>query len=100
MRLNGTAEDEQQLNRVRDWIKSYHLDNVDVADALSAFSDMSLALIEEIMDKLVNEGVLLKVGNKSFNITRASNLEYEFDAVKDENDGYVAPGKKSFARKW
>ena len=27
-------------------------------------------------------------------------MEYEVDAVKDENDGYVAPGKKSFARKW
>ncbi|GJU54702.1 meiosis-specific protein ASY1 [Tanacetum coccineum] len=89
------AEDEQQLNRVRDWIKSYHLDDVDVADALSAFPDISLALIEEIMDKLVNEGLLLKAGNNSFNIKRARNLEYEFDAVKDENDGNCAPAKRS-----
>ncbi|GJU72051.1 mutator type transposase [Tanacetum coccineum] len=31
-----TTEDEQQLNHVREWIKSY-LDDVDVIDALSAF---------------------------------------------------------------
>nr|GEW54677.1 meiosis-specific protein ASY1 [Tanacetum cinerariifolium] len=31
------AEDKQQLNHVREWFKSYHLDDVDVTDALSAF---------------------------------------------------------------
>nr|GEV73080.1 RNA-directed DNA polymerase, eukaryota, reverse transcriptase zinc-binding domain protein [Tanacetum cinerariifolium] len=41
------AEDEQHLNRVRDWIKSYHLDDVDVVDALSAFPDISLGLLAE-----------------------------------------------------
>ncbi|GJX79615.1 hypothetical protein Tco_0327764 [Tanacetum coccineum] len=43
-----TTEDEHQLNHVREWIKSY-LDDVD-------------ALIE---------GLILKAGNKSFNIKRA-----------------------------
>nr|GEU81872.1 meiosis-specific protein ASY1 [Tanacetum cinerariifolium] len=37
----------RHLNRVRDWIKSYHLDDVDVADALSTFPDISLWLLAE-----------------------------------------------------
>ncbi|XP_024989769.1 meiosis-specific protein ASY1, partial [Cynara cardunculus var. scolymus] len=89
------AEDEQQLNRVKDWISAYHLDNLDVTDVLSNFPDISLVLIEEIMDKLVSEGILLKAGNDSFNIRRAGKLEYEFDAVKEETDGRFMIGKKS-----
>ncbi|XP_076882124.1 meiosis-specific protein ASY1-like [Bidens hawaiensis] len=89
------AEDEQQLNRVRDWIKSYYQENVDVTDVLSNFPDISLVLLEEIMDKLVTEGVLTKTGTESFTITKPRNLEYEFDAVKEEADARLAPGKKS-----
>ncbi|KAI3817457.1 hypothetical protein L1987_11248 [Smallanthus sonchifolius] len=89
------AEDEQQLNRVRDWIKSYHQENVDFTDVLSSFPDISLVLLEEITDKLVTEGVLVKTGNESFAIRRLRNLEYEFDAVKEETDARLAPGKKS-----
>ncbi|KAD2804020.1 hypothetical protein E3N88_37397 [Mikania micrantha] len=80
------AEDEQQLNRVRDWIKSYHQENVDFTDVLSNFPDISL---------LVTEGVIVKTGNESFTIKRPMNLEYEFDAVKEETDSRLAPGRKS-----
>ncbi|GJV66411.1 hypothetical protein Tco_1477239 [Tanacetum coccineum] len=55
-----TTEDELQLNRMREWIKSY-LDDVDVIDALSAFLLTCIALIE---------GLILKAGNNSFNIKR------------------------------
>ncbi|KAK1415845.1 hypothetical protein QVD17_31633 [Tagetes erecta] len=89
------AEDEQQLNRVRDWIKSYHQESVDFTDVLSSFPDISLVLLEEIMDKLVTEDVLVKSGNESFTIRRPKNMEYEFDAVKEETDARLAPGKKS-----
>ncbi|KAI3730828.1 hypothetical protein L1987_62006 [Smallanthus sonchifolius] len=89
------AEDEHQLNRVRDWIKSYHQENVDFTDVLSTFPDISLVLLEEITDKLVTEGVIVKTGNESFAIRRLRNLEYEFDAVKEETDARLAPGKKS-----
>ncbi|KAI7754006.1 hypothetical protein M8C21_026268, partial [Ambrosia artemisiifolia] len=88
------AEDEQQLNRVRDWIQSYHQENVDITDVLSNFPDISLVLLEEIMDKLVTEGNLVKTGNETFTIRRAKNSEYEFDAVKEETDAHVTPGKK------
>ncbi|KAJ0717736.1 putative HORMA domain, winged helix DNA-binding domain superfamily, HORMA domain superfamily [Helianthus annuus] len=88
------AEDEQQLNRVKDWIKSYHQENVDVTDVLSNFPDISLVLLEEIMEKLVTEGILAKSGNESFTIKRTKNSEYEFDAVKEETDARLASGKK------
>ncbi|GKE22618.1 hypothetical protein Tco_1434130 [Tanacetum coccineum] len=34
-------------------VESYHLDDVDVVDVLSAFLDITMALLEDIMDKLV-----------------------------------------------
>nr|XP_043612920.1 meiosis-specific protein ASY1 [Erigeron canadensis] len=89
------AEDEQQLNRVRDWINGYHLESVDVTDALSNFPDISVVLIEEIMDKLVGEGILTKDGKDNFNISRLKKMEYEFDAVKEETDGRFVVNKKS-----
>ncbi|GKB35366.1 meiosis-specific protein ASY1 [Tanacetum coccineum] len=89
------AEDEHQLNRVRNWVKSYHLDKVEVTDALSTFVDISLTLIEDIMEKLVDEGTLVRDGKDIFSIMRPRNLGYEFDTMKNEGDGYFTPNKKS-----
>ncbi|XP_028066408.1 meiosis-specific protein ASY1-like [Camellia sinensis] len=52
------AEVEQQLDRVKDWISCYHLETIELINVLSNFRSISLALIEEIMDKLVKEGIL------------------------------------------
>ncbi|KAL4558379.1 hypothetical protein LXL04_036578 [Taraxacum kok-saghyz] len=79
-------DEDEQLNRVKEWISSYHLDNLDVTDVLSNFPDISLALIEEVMNKLVNEGILSKSGTDSFNIKRPRKTEFEFDAVKEEGE--------------
>ncbi|KAI3816731.1 hypothetical protein L1987_16435 [Smallanthus sonchifolius] len=92
--IQEPAEDEQ-LIRVRDWIKSYHQESVDITDVLSSFPDISLVLIEEMMDKLVTEGIVVKTGNEIFNISRPRNLEYEFDAVKEETNARLAPSKKT-----
>nr|GEW40449.1 meiosis-specific protein ASY1 [Tanacetum cinerariifolium] len=89
------AEDEHQLNRVRDWVKSYHLDKVEVTDALSAFADISLSLIEDIMEKLVDEGSLVRDGKDIFSIMTPRNLGYEFDTVKNEGNSNFTPSKKS-----
>ncbi|XP_075112407.1 meiosis-specific protein ASY1-like [Nicotiana tabacum] len=40
------AEDEQQIDRLKDWINSYHLDRVEVTDVLSHFPDISVDLVE------------------------------------------------------
>ncbi|GFP96409.1 horma domain-containing protein 1 [Phtheirospermum japonicum] len=80
------AEDEQQLGRVKDWISSYHLDTVEFNDVLSNFPDISVVLIEEIMDKLVKESVISKSEGESYVIYKKKKFDYEFDAVKEEAD--------------
>ncbi|KAL3649884.1 HORMA domain [Castilleja foliolosa] len=80
------VEDEQQLGRVKDWISSYHLDTVDFNDVLSNFPDISMVLIEEIMDKLVKESFISKSEGESYVINKKKKFDYEFDAVKEESD--------------
>ncbi|KAL6529388.1 Meiosis-specific protein asy1 [Orobanche gracilis] len=98
------AEGEQQLERVKDWIGSYHLDTVEVTDVLSNFPDISVVLIEgtsegffclklietKIMDKLVKESFLSKGYGESYVINKKKKFDYEFDAVKEEVDGQMA----------
>ncbi|KAG8365887.1 hypothetical protein BUALT_Bualt17G0018700 [Buddleja alternifolia] len=83
------AEDEQQLGRLKDWIHSYHLDTIELTDVLSNFPDISVILIEEIMDKLVKEGFISKAGYESYVINKNEKFDYEFDAVKEEVDGQL-----------
>ncbi|CAA2948708.1 HORMA domain-containing 1 [Olea europaea subsp. europaea] len=82
-------EDAQQLGRVKDWIRSYHLDTVELTDVISNFPDLSVIMIEEIMDKLVKEGVITKAGAESYNINKQKKFDYEFDAVKEEMEGQI-----------
>ncbi|KAK2969300.1 hypothetical protein RJ640_030841, partial [Escallonia rubra] len=92
------AEDEQQLGRIKDWVNSHHLDTVELTDVLSNFPDISEVLIEEIMEKLVKEGLLTKskTGKESYIINKHKKSDYEFNAVKEEADGQLVPfGKKA-----
>ncbi|KAK4841236.1 hypothetical protein QYF36_001206 [Acer negundo] len=87
-------EDEQQLARVKDWINNRHLDAVELTDVLSNFPDISVALSEEIMDKLVKEGFLSKTGKDAYTINKHEKFDYEFTLVKEEMDG-VSLGDKT-----
>ncbi|EOX99858.1 DNA-binding HORMA family protein [Theobroma cacao] len=89
-----SMEDEQQLARVKDWINNRHLDTVELTDVLSNFPDISVVLTEEIMDKLVKEGVLSSTGKDSYTIKKQKESEYDF-TVKEEMDGQVKVGQKS-----
>ncbi|XP_075483320.1 meiosis-specific protein ASY1 [Primulina tabacum] len=80
------SEDEKQFGRVKYWIISHHLETVELTDVLSYFPDISVILIEEIMERLVNEGIVSKAGAESYFINKKK-LEYEFDAVKEEDGG-------------
>ncbi|XP_052205621.1 meiosis-specific protein ASY1 [Diospyros lotus] len=86
-------EDEQQLGRVKDWINCHHLDIIELTDILSNFPDISVVLIEEIIDNLVNEGILSKSGTDSYTINKKKKFDYGFDAVKEEMD--AQDGKKT-----
>ncbi|KAL8106463.1 meiosis-specific protein ASY1 [Apium graveolens] len=83
------VEDEEQFRRVKEWISSYHLGTVELTDVLSNFSDISVVLIEEVMDKLVKEDTLTKTGTNTYVINKLKKSDYEFEAVKDENDGLI-----------
>ncbi|XP_044490651.1 meiosis-specific protein ASY1 isoform X2 [Mangifera indica] len=80
-------EDEQQLGRVKDWMKDRHLDTVELTDVLSNFPDISVALTEEIMDKLVKEGCLSKTATDTYTINKQEKFDREFNVVKEEMDG-------------
>ncbi|XP_050372828.1 meiosis-specific protein ASY1 [Argentina anserina] len=80
-------EDEQQFSRIKDWISSCHLDTVKVTDVLSSFPDISVVLIEEIMDKLLVDGTLAKTGGDTYTINRLKKSDYEFTVVKQEING-------------
>ncbi|XP_026380148.1 meiosis-specific protein ASY1-like isoform X3 [Papaver somniferum] len=81
-------EDEHQLTRVRDWISSRHIDNVELTDVLSSFPDISVALTEEIMDKLVNQNILSRTGKDSYSISKLKK-PYQAIVVKEEMDVQV-----------
>ncbi|XP_020988149.1 meiosis-specific protein ASY1 isoform X2 [Arachis duranensis] len=87
-------EDEQQLTRVKEWINCWHLGTIDLNDVLSNFPDISMVLIEEIMDKLVQNGVLSKTGNDTYAINKDKKSEYEF-IVKEEIDGQIPQGDRA-----
>uniref|UniRef100_A0A1D1ZJZ6 HORMA domain-containing protein 1 n=1 Tax=Anthurium amnicola TaxID=1678845 RepID=A0A1D1ZJZ6_9ARAE len=78
------AEQEEQCTScLREWIISRHIDSVDLSDILSNFTDISVALTEEILDKLQKEGLISKSGKDSFTINRD---KAEVPKVKEEVD--------------
>ncbi|XP_021733912.1 meiosis-specific protein ASY1-like [Chenopodium quinoa] len=89
------AEDEQQSNRVKDWIISNSFDSVEFTDVLANFPDISVVLIEEIIDKLVLEGVLAKSGKDTYSVNKRKESEYEFDVKKEIDDQVPVNEEKS-----
>ncbi|CAG7903993.1 unnamed protein product [Brassica rapa] len=82
------VESQQQLERVKDWINSRHLDTLEVTDVLANFPDISIVM--QIMDQLEKEGVLSKTGKETYTINREKTPRSEFNFVKDEADGKTA----------
>ncbi|KAJ4840995.1 Meiosis-specific protein asy1 [Turnera subulata] len=80
-------EDEQQFSRVKDWVSSRHLDTLELTDILSNFPDISVVLTEEIVEKLIKEGVLTKSGTDCYTKNKQKACEYQFNEVKEEMDG-------------
>ncbi|KMT07473.1 hypothetical protein BVRB_6g150910 [Beta vulgaris subsp. vulgaris] len=89
------AEDENQLSRVKDWIISNISETVEFTDVLANFPDISVVLIEEIMEKLVLEGVLAKSGKDTYYVNKQKDPEYEFDVKKEIDDQVPLNGEKT-----
>ncbi|KAI4336583.1 hypothetical protein L6164_015095 [Bauhinia variegata] len=86
----NSLEDERQLTRVKEWINCCHLETIELTDVLSNFPDISPVLTEEIMNKLVVEGFLSKLGRDIYTINNQKKSEYDFTPVKEEIDGPIA----------
>ncbi|OWM89762.1 hypothetical protein CDL15_Pgr024510 [Punica granatum] len=92
------SEDEQQLARVKEWIISHHLGSFELADVLSNFSDISVELTEEIMDKLVVEGVISKTGKDCYTVNKQKTSDYDFPDVKEEIEAQAFQGGEKTPR--
>ncbi|MCL7044193.1 hypothetical protein MKW94_012308, partial [Papaver nudicaule] len=81
--------DGHQLSRVKDWIGSRIIDSVELTDVLANFQDISVALTEEIMDKLVNQNILSRTGRDCYSIRK---LQDEMDVQVNQVDEKVQRG--------
>ncbi|XP_078180060.1 DNA-binding HORMA family protein [Carex rostrata] len=57
---------------VREWINTRESSTVNISDVLSYFPKVSSALIEEILDNLVNQGHLARSSKDSFTISKSN----------------------------
>ncbi|XP_074268770.1 meiosis-specific protein ASY1-like isoform X2 [Silene latifolia] len=91
-----SAEDEHQLSRVKDWISSAQFDTLEITDVLANFSDISVfELMTEIMEKLVGEGFISKVGKDIYAVVKPKVNEYEFNVKEEVDNGVSQNGDKS-----
>ncbi|KAI3842439.1 hypothetical protein MKX03_035046 [Papaver bracteatum] len=101
---HDAEEDKHQFTRVRDWIGSRLIDNVELTDVLSNFPDISVALTEaddifqfqninsfyfhRIMDKLVNQNIMSRTGKDSYSIRKLKKHNLAI-VMKEEMDVQV-----------
>ncbi|KAJ1379314.1 Glyoxalase/Bleomycin resistance protein/Dihydroxybiphenyl dioxygenase [Sesbania bispinosa] len=60
--------------------------------------DISVVLTEEIMDKLVKESVLSKIGDETYAINKNKKTEFEFTTVKEEIEGLIHDARKTASK--
>ncbi|KAL9239126.1 hypothetical protein vseg_013476 [Gypsophila vaccaria] len=91
------SEDEHQLSRVKDWISSNKLETVEITNVLASFPDVSMVLIEEIVEKLAGTGFLSKVGKDIYAVSKPKENEYDFNVKEEVDNGASQNGDKSVA---
>ncbi|CAL9060019.1 unnamed protein product, partial [Musa banksii] len=67
------AHEDEQTSRVRDWINSGHNSTIDLADILANFPDISLVLAEDIVERLMKEGIISIAGKDSYTVNKGIN---------------------------
>ncbi|XP_020580647.1 meiosis-specific protein PAIR2-like isoform X2 [Phalaenopsis equestris] len=80
------AHEGELVSQVKEWIYSRHISTFDHADILSNFPDISLALTEVIVEKLLKEGLLCKTGKDCYTIKREKDMFSKNDEVKEEEE--------------
>ncbi|KAJ8480410.1 hypothetical protein OPV22_024137 [Ensete ventricosum] len=76
------AHQDEQTSRMRDWINSRHITTIDLADILANFPDISLELVEDIVERLMKEGFISIAGKDSYTINQG--IDSKACTVKEE----------------
>ncbi|KAH7660643.1 The spindle assembly checkpoint protein mad2 protein, partial [Dioscorea alata] len=67
------AQEDEQTSSMKEWINARQVTTVDLTDILSNFPDISVALTEDIVERLLKEGLLTKAGKDSYTINKEPN---------------------------
>ncbi|KAK8936781.1 hypothetical protein KSP39_PZI012447 [Platanthera zijinensis] len=78
------AHEDELMTRLKKWVSSRHISTFDIADILSNFPDISMALTEDIVERLLKEGIICKAGKDSYSINMEKDMDPRNAEVKEE----------------
>ncbi|KAG8057319.1 hypothetical protein GUJ93_ZPchr0002g26187 [Zizania palustris] len=64
------AHEEDLTAQVREWICSRETEGLDVSDVLINFPDISMDMVEDIMERLLKDGLLTRASKDSYSIKK------------------------------
>ncbi|RLN35198.1 uncharacterized protein C2845_PM03G02500 [Panicum miliaceum] len=64
------AHEEELTTQVKEWICSKEIGTINVSDVLSNFPDISMEMVEDIMERLLKDGVLSRASKDSYTINQ------------------------------
>ncbi|KAL6601234.1 hypothetical protein ACP70R_044454 [Stipagrostis hirtigluma subsp. patula] len=64
------AHEEEVTAQVREWICSRDVGTINVSDVLSNFPDISMELVEDILERLLKDGVLSRAGKDGYTVNK------------------------------
>uniref|UniRef100_A0ACD5Y7R5 Uncharacterized protein n=1 Tax=Avena sativa TaxID=4498 RepID=A0ACD5Y7R5_AVESA len=64
------AHEEAITAQVREWICSVDISNVHASDVLSNFPDISMEMVEDILEKLLKDGLLSRASKDSYAVNK------------------------------
>ncbi|XP_008670313.1 meiosis-specific protein PAIR2 isoform X2 [Zea mays] len=65
-----TAHEEELTSQVKEWICSRDSGTINVSDVLSNFPDISMELVEDIMDRLLKDGILSRASKDGYTVNQ------------------------------
>ncbi|XP_006660814.1 meiosis-specific protein PAIR2 isoform X2 [Oryza brachyantha] len=66
------AHEEELTAQVREWICSRDTESLEVSDVLINFPDISMEMVEDIMERLLKDGLLSRASKDSYSVNKIS----------------------------